>query len=211
MDQGGGQAPAVVIDWSTPPDTKPDWLFGAGATRQERWLVWAGSLIGLAYVGWQWSADEPGDWRVWQYLLAALVALDLTGGAVSNVASSTKRQYFGPYTGPVTTTSRVARNPIVFASLHVYPFIIVGLFPGGRWWWALAMYLGVLAAVLVLDRLTPLYLQRPVAMLMFVAVILLSTAFSAPPGWAWFPAIYFAKLVLGHAVREEPYRPAPGT
>lgn len=30
---------------------------------------------------------------------------------------------------------------------------------------------------------------------------------AAPEGWAWFVPVFVAKLVVGHAVREEPYRP----
>jgi hypothetical protein len=32
----------------------------------------------------------------------------------------------------------------------------------------------------------------------------------APPGLEWIVPILFVKVILGHLVREEPYRPEPG-
>ncbi|MEI8082540.1 MAG: hypothetical protein WCI74_11920 [Actinomycetes bacterium] len=211
MGTGDSAPPPAIVDWSVPAGRKPDWLFGAGATPAEKLLVWAGSLAGAGFVGWMWRTSNPGDWSAWQYLIAALIAFDLVGGAVSNAANSTKRQYFGPLSEPATATSRLARSPVGFAALHVYPFLIVALFPGGTWLWATTVYIAMLVAVFLLDQVVPLYLQRPTAMLLFVLVALLSTVFAAPAGWGWFPIVYFAKLVLAHAVREEPYRPALGT
>lgn len=202
----------TVIEWSAPAAAKQDWLMGAGATRAERALMWLGSMVGLGFVAWQWAVGQPGGWTWWQYLIAALIAADLAGGAVSNAASSTKRQYFGPPTtipGPLT---RVLRSPTWFAALHLYPFIVAAVYPDAGWAWAAANYLAMLACVVVVDRLVPAYLQRPTAMLLFTALVLASSTWEAtPPGWAWFPAVYLAKLLLAHAVLEEPYRPAPGT
>ena len=202
----------TVIDWSVPPDAKPDWLMGAGATRGERTLVWLGTLAGVAVVGWQGLSGATGEWAWWQHLLAAVVAADLAGGAVSNAASSTKRQYFGPAADSSGLLTRVLRSPVGFAALHVYPFLVVALFPGGGWGWAVGVYVAMLASVAVVDRLVPGYLQRPTAMLLFVVIVFVAPATaSSPAGWDWFVVVYTAKLLLAHAVREEPYRPAPGT
>jgi hypothetical protein len=62
--------------------------------------------------------------------------------------------------------------------------------------------------VTLLDQWCPVYLQRPVAMLVLVAAVVGNALVSAPEGWAWFIPVLMAKLVVGHAVREEPYRPA---
>lgn len=202
----------MIIEWSVPPGAKQDWLVGAGATRGERTLVWLGSLAGLALIIWQWVTGNPGGWMWWQHLVAAVVAADLVGGAVSNAASSTKRQYCQPVPTDSRPLIRLLRSPVGFASLHVYPFLIVALFPEVSWVWATITYVAMLASVVVVDRLVPGYLQRPTAMLLFVAIVLASSAVDAtPPGWGWFPVVYLAKLLLAHAVREVPYRPAPGT
>ena len=201
----------TVIDWNTPPGAGPDWLIGAGATRMERALVWASSLLGVVYIVWMWVREQPGDWAVWQYALAALLAADLVGGAVSNATSSTKRQYFGRAAAPVTGASRVLRQPVLFSLLHVHPFLVTALYPGGSWTWASVVYGGVVGSVLVVDRLVPHYLQRPIAMVAFCAVFLASLQLPAPGGYEWFTVVYAAKLVLAHSVREEPYRPRRGT
>lgn len=201
----------TAIEWSAPPGARSDWLMGAGATRAERVVIWVGSLVGVALVAAMYVRGEPGDWAAWQYVLAALVACDLFGGAVSNAANSTKRQYFGPDFAHPTGIHRIARQPVAFTALHVYPFVIVGLFPGGSWTWAIVMYGIVLVSAVVLDGVVADYLQRPVAMLIFISAVVLSLYLVAPPGWAWFPIIFTAKLVLAHAVREEPYRPKAGT
>ena len=202
---------ASVIEWRVPAGARPDWLFGAAATRAERGVIWAGSLIGVGLVGLMYLRGEPGGWAWWQYLVCAVVAMDLFGGAVSNATSSTKRQYFGPDFADVPGIGRLARHPIVFTALHVYPFIIVALFPDGSWAWAAATYAFVVVSAVVLDLVVSPYLQRPVAMLLFVGGVALSVFVVPPPGWAWFPVVFLAKLVLAHAVREEPYRPRVGS
>jgi hypothetical protein len=203
---------STIIEWDAPAGAKADWLMGAGATRAEQGLIWAASLIGVGFVAAQCALGLPGGWQWWQYLVAAVVAFDLVGGAVSNAASSTKRQYFGPLATPPTGLARIARSPVGFAALHVYPFLIVALFPGGTLAWAVGAYAAMLLSVVLVDRVVPQYLQRPVAMLLFSAAMLVSALSDwAPPGWAWFVIVYLSKLVLAHAVKEEPYRPAPGT
>lgn len=202
---------AGVIEWDVPNGARPDWLRGAGATRAERSVMWAGALVGVGYVAVMYARSEPGGWSWWQYLLAAFLAWDLVGGAVSNASNSTKRQYFGADFAHVGGAARIVRAPIAFTALHVHPLVIVAVYPHGTWGWAIGLYLGALFGAVLVDNVVPQYLQRPTAMLVFCTVMLLSGSWAAPPGWDWFAAIFLAKLVLAHAVREEPYRPAPGT
>lgn len=200
-----------IIEWHVPRGARADWLMGAGATRAERTVMWAGALAGVGYVVFMAARSEPGDWSWWQYVLAAFLAWDLVGGAVSNAANSTKRQYFGADFANVGGAARIVRAPIAFTSLHVHPLLIIAIYPHGTWGWAIGMYLGALVGAVIVDRVVPQYLQRPTAMLVFCTVMLLSNSWTAPPGWTWFGVIFLAKLVLAHAVREEPYRPAAGT
>lgn len=201
----------TVIEWRIPSGAAPNWLMGAASTRAERALIWAGSGFGVAWVLAQWVWGVPGSWSTWQYLLAAIIAFDLFGGAVSNAASSTKRQYFGPDSADTPGLARVLRRPVLFTALHVYPFIIMALYPGGSWRWAFAVYFGTLGSVVVVDSTTPCYLQRPTAMLLFCVVFVVTSSLMGPPGWGWFVAVFLAKLLLAHSVREEPYRPNRGT
>jgi hypothetical protein len=89
----------------------------------------------------------------------------------------------------------------------VYPFVIVALYPGGTIAWAVGLYVGMLVAVILVTRIVPSYLQRPTAMTIFVLSVPVACTVAAPPGWAWFPVVFLAKLVLAHAVHEEAYRP----
>ena len=55
---------------------------------------------------------------------------------------------------------------------------------------------------------TPLYLQRPISMLIIVTALLINGYFiSSPTGFNWLIPILFLKIVYGHTVKEEPYRP----
>ncbi|CAB4555359.1 unannotated protein [freshwater metagenome] len=202
---------AGVIEWNAPDGARANWLRGAGATRAELTIMWAGALVGIGYVAVMYARSDPGDWSWWQYALAAFLAWDLVGGAVSNASNSTKRQYFGAGFAHVGGAARIIRAPIAFTALHLHPFLIVALYPHGTWGWAIGMYVGAVVGAVLVDRVVPQYLQRPAAMLVFCTVMLWSRSWTAPPGWEWFAAIFLAKLILAHAVREEPYRPAPGT
>jgi hypothetical protein len=199
------QQSSPPVSWVVPCG-KQDWLVGTGATRAERTLMWAASLGGVALYGWAWTTDQY-QWGWWQYLLAMVVAADLFGGAVANATNSAKRQYFGPLSPDAGPAGRLAHRQLLFAAIHVHPFLVVGLFPGGTWLWAIVVYGGMLASVTLLDQWCPVYLQRPVAVLVLVAAVVGNALIAAPEGWAWFIPVFAAKLVVGHAVREEPYRP----
>lgn len=175
-----------------------DRFLGPGATGAEIGLIWAMALAGglaqVAYAAWLGLA-----WSWWQYLVAALVACDLVGGAVSNCSSVTKRWYYRPGQG--------FQNHLGFIALHLHPFVLAWLFPGLGWLWALAVYAYLVGGALLLLS-TPLYLKRPLAAALLIGgialgLMLLPTA----PGLQWFGPVFYLKLLMGHAVPEEPFRP----
>lgn len=53
----------------------------------------------------------------------------------------------------------------------------------------------------------PLYLQRPVALMIVMLSIIVAQITPSPAGLEWLALIFMIKLVLSHGVREEPYRP----
>jgi hypothetical protein len=56
--------------------------------------------------------------------------------------------------------------------------------------------------------LSPLYLQRPIAMMSVVgAVFLNEVAFPTVPGMAWFVPVFFVKLLICHLLKEAPVEP----
>jgi hypothetical protein len=51
-------------------------------------------------------------------------------------------------------------------------------------------------------------LQRPVAVFIILLVIIVNLYVIQPiAGFEWLAPLLFIKLILGHGVREEPYRP----
>ncbi len=203
--------PEPVIDWRIPAGASDDWLYGAGATRAERGLVNAAAAIGVALFAWYGITDRYG-WAWWQVVLGAVLAIDLFGGAVANALGAAKRQYFGAPRASEGRSARLLRSPIAFAAFHLHPFLVTWVYgvDAVAWWWAGGQYAAAVVGSLLVEAVPP-YLARPGAMLLFLGAIVALGFVPAPPGWAWLPVVFLAKLLLAHAVREEPYRPAPGT
>lgn len=54
--------------------------------------------------------------------------------------------------------------------------------------------------------LSPLYLQRPIAMMFVVGAVLLDQfVFPSVPAMAWFVPVFFVKLLISHLLKEAPY------
>jgi hypothetical protein len=192
------------IEWKY--SGKPDGFFGTGATAAEQSLVWAFGLIGTGILGYAaWTRSIPWTW--WQYLIAGLLALDVLGGVVANALNSCKRFYHSPLQPEETGFTALAKNHLAFTSFHVHP-LLVGLFFGNlNWGYGLFWYAAlILCSVLILR--SPLYLQRPLALGSIMIAILLNM-YIIPPvlGFEWLVPALFLKIVYGHLVREEPYRP----
>lgn len=195
---------APVIDW-TVPDHDLSGLYGDGATRAERLLPpIAGALAAGAVV----SHALWGDlgWAWWQHLLATLLVFDLAGGVVALSLNSAKRFHHAERLAVPRPSANLTRNEVLFTALHLQPVLIGLTFPGAAWWWGPTWYAGCLAGLLMVTRV-PLYLARPVAMLLVTLTAVVSPLLEHPAGFAWVPVVLVAKLVLG-AVREEPYRPS---
>lgn len=196
-------APGTVIDW-TRPAGKPDWLMGTGTTSRERLLVWA--ITGVGLVAGIWLGSD--QWHWWQWAVVVFLVVDVVGGVTANALSTAKRQYHGPSPAHLTGAGRVLRSSRLFTLAHLHPFLVAIALPDATWTWALYWYLGCLAAVLLVHAV-PLYLQRPTAFAALTALLMVAPAVAAPEGLMWFGPVLAVKLVAAHAVREEPYRPAP--
>lgn len=196
---------AAVVNWDY--SGKPDVLVGTGATWAEKALVWAaGLLAALVYVGLYLARTY--DWPLWQYLLAAVMALDIGGGVVANSLNSGKRFYHTPARPDEPGYVRFMKNHLAFAALHVYPIVVGAIYGPGDWLYGLFWY-GALLLSTVAVQLVPLYLRRPAAMFAVLLALLANAFLVAPvPGFAWLAPALFVKIVYGHGVREEPYRPA---
>ncbi|MFX1534700.1 MAG: hypothetical protein ACFFDI_10800 [Promethearchaeota archaeon] len=194
----------MKIDWNYPePRTgllgSWDRFIGPGATRSEVLLILIPALLaGIAVPLYAIYANL--NWNLLQLIVATLAALDLVGGVVANASSSTKRWYHREGQG--------FKDHFLFTAIHIiYPFLVAWLFLSMDWVFfvAVASYL-LISAVIILK--TPLYLQRPLALLIFLGVLVLNTyILNSPVGLEWLVPVLFLKLIVAHLIREEPYRP----
>jgi hypothetical protein len=195
-------------DPATAP-TRPDWLYGTGATRVEKVVVWLTVAVALPVVV---VIQERSDatWRWWHWLLLLALVADLVGGVVANSLGSAKGLYHTPWPSSGPFRHRILRNHLAFAALHVHPFVVVMLFPGSRWAWAAGWYAAAVIGV-GLVAAAPTYLKRPAAMGVATLALLVADMAAGPGGLAWLGPTLVLKLVVAHAVPETPYRPGDGT
>ena len=192
----------INIDWNY--SGKPDGFFGTGATRTEQGLVWIFGLAGTGIVTWHaWTRSLPWAW--WQYIIAGILALDVLGGVTANSLNSCKRFYHSPVKSEETGFTALAKNHTLFTLMHVHPLLIGLLF--ASWQYGLIWYPALIVSSLIVLG-APIYLQRPLAMGIIMTAILVNFYLIQPiSGFEWLIPALFLKIVYGHIVREEPYRP----
>jgi hypothetical protein len=192
------------IDWDY--EGKPDELFGTGATKVEKVIAYLGGLIipcALALLG----IKGIVHWTWWQWIIAIIIGADISAGAVANALNSCKRFYHSPIKA-WEEKYRLAKNPIFFSALHIYPLIICLAFDRTNWLFAITWYTLLIFSTWVINQI-PLYLHRPMSIFIVLIVIIANAYFISPiPGFEWLAPLLFIKIIVGHAVREEPYRPA---
>lgn len=97
---------------------------------------------------------------------------------------------------------------MAFVCIHLFHIELVALlFRGGDglFFASVSSYL-LLAAGLIL--VSPLYLQRPLALGLYGLALLCDRYFLAPtPGLEWFLPLFFLKLLVSHLLNEMAYRP----
>lgn len=192
------------IEWNSSGGVDP--LCGTGATLAERVLAYGMATVFTAII---LAVDLNREVPVaegWRIALLAFFAFDIVGGAVANMLNSCKRFYHGNLKPGEGRGTRLAKNPTVFTAIHIHP-IIAAYFFHGSVLNASVWYLLLLVSVVVTLAL-PLYLRRAGATAITVLALLASQSFlPLGSGLEWFIPCLFIKLVLGHAVQEEPYRP----
>ena len=194
----------TTVNWNY--DGKPNYAFGTGATRLEQLLGTRSTLLGLAIFAYLFVV-QAFPWALWQYLLGALLAADTLGGAVANSLNSCKRFYHSPIQPVDAPITRILKQHMLFTVLHIHPILIYTLYPGAIWWYGFVWYAALLASTALVVQV-PLYIQRPVAVFCIVLAVLAASSWvPAVPGFAWLLPTLFLKIVYGHAVQEEPYRP----
>jgi hypothetical protein len=192
------------IDWKYPQPRSGfageiDKFFGPGTTKAEAWIQ-AVFCLGAAAAMALYAVMNGLDWSPIQYILAIWMAFDSVGGIITNATSSAKRWYHRDGQG--------FREHFSFIAPHaIYIFLVAWLFRSMDWLYFAVMTVYLLGAALIVLK-TPFYLQRPVAFGALVLSLLLNAyAFSPVRGLEWFIPFLCFKLLVSHALREEPYRP----
>ncbi|WP_309120247.1 hypothetical protein [Paenibacillus sp.] len=193
------------IEWEY--EGKPDFSSGTGATRAERALA-LGSACVVPAVALLLASTRDYGWNWLQLAVALALAFDIGGGLVSNTLNSCKRFYHTPPKPSEGKLGAVLKHPVWFGSAHVHTILVALLFDADRWaTYGLVWYALLMLSVAVVLR-TPLYLQRPASFLAILLATLMNFYVIEPvQGFEWLVPLLFIKIVYGHMVREEPYRP----
>lgn len=174
-----------------------DRFIGPGATRAEIWLILGASVFGGVLPLFYALSYAPG-WSIIQLIVAVCIGLDLWGGVVANATSTTKRWYHRAGQGFV--------QHLLFVCAHILHIaLLVWLFRSLDWYFA-----GVIGGYLLITTLlilkAPLYLRRPLALLVCCGSFPVNSYVVSPTsGLEWFVPVLFLKLIIGHIVPEEPY------
>ena len=195
----------IKIDWEY--SGKPDGFLGTGATGAEKLialgsaaLLTAAIVVALKLNGFTEATEG------WRLFVLIFFAFDVAGGVTANMLNSCKRFYHAPVQPNERGLMAFVKHPLRFAMLHIHPIAVTLVFGGaildGIIWYAL------LLAGTALTLATPLYLRRAMGATVVISALIASLYFfPLAPGMEWFIPCLFVKIILGHAVREEPYRP----
>lgn len=183
----------------TPPQPRSglagalDKFIGPGASPAEIWLQFGAAGLAAALVA-AWSILRT-PWPWWQVLVAALLALDMTGGVVTNATNAAKRWYHRP--------DQTRGKHLFFAAIHAAQLgLVAWLFREGDIEFFLGAY-GVLMVGSCLIVFSPRYLQRPVAMVCYLGGLGCCLYwFGLTPGLMWFGPVFYLKLFVSHLLAE---------
>ncbi len=197
----------VNIDWSY--SGKADFSLGTGATKAEQLIGWVASLAGAGLYGFLYLTHAL-PWIWWQYVLAGLLAFDVIGGITANSLNSCKRFYHSPARPDEPAYAAFFKNHLAFSALHVHTILVAILFGAANYFYGVFWYVFLMAGTILIIN-TPLYLKRPMAFLLISLALLLNIYIIIPVlGFEWLVPALMIKILYGHLVKEEPYRPVPG-
>jgi diacylglycerol kinase len=192
------------INWDC-PQTRPgllgaiDKFIGPGATRSEIFLQTCIPVVAAVAALWYVNTLTL-NWSLLQQCICAVIAIDTVGGIITNATSTAKRWYH--------RSGQSVKDHLSFILLHfIQLFLVSWLYLSMDWSWvAISGGYLIIAAVIILN--TELYLQRPVAMILYAIALVLSLyVFKHPVGLEWFLPLFYTKLLVSHLPQEEPYRP----
>ncbi|MGF1648592.1 MAG: hypothetical protein ACFCVF_16975 [Kineosporiaceae bacterium] len=168
-----------------------DRFMGPGHTRPELLLQGIGGLLCAGLLGWYLAVSpQRPDWSVGQVVLVAVIALDLVGGILTNSTQAAKSWYHRPLPG-------ARRTRLVFVATHGLHLALVGLVLLERdWTWLTVSGILLIASALVIEY-SPRRVKLVVATGTYTAVLLLGLILAPlPEALAWFPALFYLKLLV---------------
>jgi len=195
----------MKINWDYPKPRKGlsgafDKFVGPGATKAEIYLQFVFVAIVAIALPIYAIVNKLG-WNTTQMVVGSIIALDMVGGVVTNATSAAKRYWHRKEVG--------FEFHFIFILLHaVQLFLVTYFFRSMDWSFFAVSYIYLIIGALVILK-SPLYLQRPVAMIAYLGGLVVNfyVLSPAPRGMEWFLPVFFLKLFICHLVREEPYRP----
>ena len=177
-----------------------DVFIGPGATTAELVVQFVPTAYAALMAPWVAAHSSAKLWTRFELFMIALFAFDLVGGVLTNATSAAKRWYHRPGQGAV--------DHMKFVLLHLFHIAIVAfLFREGdvRFLFGVGSYL-LAAAMIILS--CPLYLQRPVALGLYMVVLVVDRCFLTPTdGIEWFLPLFFLKLLVSHLLHETAWDP----
>ena len=191
----------------TPPNPRDglagawDKFIGPGATNGELWLqLLCGLGLTAVLILINLQQRHTLDWTIFQWIVFFLFAFDLSGGILTNATSAAKRWYH--------REGQRFIDHFGFVALHgIHLAAAAWLFHNGNWSFFAVYYAYLLGGTAVI-LYTPLYLKRPMALLIYSGVLLLNSSFIQPiPGLGWFIPFFFLKLLVAHLLPEAPFQP----
>jgi hypothetical protein len=193
---------SVKIRWDY--EGKTDIVNGTGAYFEEKLIAFIGSAIIPIVLIFQVISGRL-QWNPIQIVLALIIGFDIGGGMVSNALNSCKRFYETPLKVDEDKTAKYAKDCRIFIGLHIHPIVVGLLYNNMDWFYALVWYAVFMTSVLIVYKV-PLYLKRPVSVLLtLIAIVLNIYVIESVIGFEWFIPMLFIKIVCGHLIREEPY------
>lgn len=198
------QREEAYVNWSY--SGKADFLLGADANKAEQLLGWFASLVGVSLYVYLYLTHAL-NWAWWQYSIAGLLAFDVIGGVVANSLNSCKRFYHTAAKPDEPQFMAFFKNHLAFSFFHIHPLVVAFLFSASQYAYGIFWYAFLLIGTVVVIK-TPLYLKRPMAFLAITVAVLINIYVLSPViGFEWLVPALMIKLLYGHLVQEEPYRP----
>jgi len=168
-----------------------DRFLGPGHTGSDLIAQGVGGVLCSGLLGWYLATSPAGsNWSAWQIVLLGVIVLDLIGGVLTMSTTAAKSWYHRP-----APTAR--RNRLVFVASHLAHLGLVALVLLDQdWIWLVVSGISLLAATLLIEFTTQ-SVKLVAATGSFVAVLVLGLILAPlPDALAWFPALFYLKLLV---------------